>query len=366
MATTDKKLILVLCATGAQGMAVCNALLLPSEDGTPSPYGVRALTRDPKSERAQQLASWGCELFQGNFTDFDCIREAVKGCWGIFCQTDGFTVGEEREAYSGIRIWEIAKMSGCIRTFVYSNLDYSLKAGNWDWEYRCDHHEGKSYVGDWMQAQPSVVSDDDMSWSCLSTCVYMDMLNIAMLGPHNVREDGTYVFAAPIGDGEMPLITLRDLGWWARYSFDHRAEVSGQDLKVCSDWVGWDKVVETFKKVTGKKAIRNRQTISQWMDHFGGLVEGAPDKAIALDFREAGKSGKEYTTLRKNFTGYWMMWSHSSIKRDMEWIRKTHPGTWSLEDWMRNTNYTGNIHSYLLKCMDFGKTGLRNDVCTDL
>jgi hypothetical protein len=33
---------------------------------------------------------------------------------------------------------------------------------------------------------------------------------------------------------------------------------------------------------------------------------------------------------------------------------------------MRNTGYTGNIHSDLLKCMDFGKTGLRKEVCVDL
>jgi hypothetical protein len=102
----------------------------------------------------------------------------MEGCWGAWVQTDGFTVGEEREAYAGIRIFELAKMSKSIRAYVYSNLDYSLKAGDWDVRFRCDHHEGKAYVGDWMKAQPSVVSDDDMSWSCVSTCVYMDMLNI--------------------------------------------------------------------------------------------------------------------------------------------------------------------------------------------
>jgi uncharacterized protein YbjT (DUF2867 family) len=65
MSATDKKLILVLCATGAQGMAVCKALLDDAEDGSPSPYAIRALTRDPSSKRAQELASWGCELVQG-------------------------------------------------------------------------------------------------------------------------------------------------------------------------------------------------------------------------------------------------------------------------------------------------------------
>ena len=61
----DKKLILVIGATGAQGIAVIDALLAPSADGSPSPYAVRALTRDPESGRAKALAEKGAELVKG-------------------------------------------------------------------------------------------------------------------------------------------------------------------------------------------------------------------------------------------------------------------------------------------------------------
>ena len=63
--STDKKLILVIGATGAQGIAVIDALLAPAVDGTPSPYAVRALTRDPESRRAKELRAKGVELFKG-------------------------------------------------------------------------------------------------------------------------------------------------------------------------------------------------------------------------------------------------------------------------------------------------------------
>lgn len=63
--TPAKKLILVIGATGAQGMAVIPAILGPKEDGTPSPYAVRALTRDPTHRRAKELESLGVELFRG-------------------------------------------------------------------------------------------------------------------------------------------------------------------------------------------------------------------------------------------------------------------------------------------------------------
>lgn len=63
---SEKKVILVIGATGAQGMHAIDALLAPSTDGTPSPYTIRSLTRDVKGTRAQALAERGVELIEGN------------------------------------------------------------------------------------------------------------------------------------------------------------------------------------------------------------------------------------------------------------------------------------------------------------
>lgn len=63
--STTKKLILVIGATGAQGKHVIDAILATSADGTPSPYSVRALTRDPASERAKALTAKGVECVKG-------------------------------------------------------------------------------------------------------------------------------------------------------------------------------------------------------------------------------------------------------------------------------------------------------------
>ena len=62
---SEQKLILVIGATGVQGSAVIDALLAPMEDGTPSPYSIRGLTRDPNSRRARELAEKGVELAEG-------------------------------------------------------------------------------------------------------------------------------------------------------------------------------------------------------------------------------------------------------------------------------------------------------------
>ena len=60
-----KRRILVIGGTGAQGLAVVNKLLAPAADGSPSPYTVRVLTRDPHSRRALELSLNGVELFGG-------------------------------------------------------------------------------------------------------------------------------------------------------------------------------------------------------------------------------------------------------------------------------------------------------------
>ena len=44
---------------------ITDALLAPAQDGSPSPYAVRALTRDTQSRRAKELAAKGVQLAQG-------------------------------------------------------------------------------------------------------------------------------------------------------------------------------------------------------------------------------------------------------------------------------------------------------------
>jgi uncharacterized protein YbjT (DUF2867 family) len=65
-------LLLVLRATGAQGRHVVNSLLALCEDGTPSPYIVRALIRDPQGKHAQALYEQGVEVVKGRSLSFHC------------------------------------------------------------------------------------------------------------------------------------------------------------------------------------------------------------------------------------------------------------------------------------------------------
>ncbi|KAI5117438.1 hypothetical protein M0805_007008 [Coniferiporia weirii] len=338
---SGKKLILVLGATGAQGNAVVDALLALGAGGRPSPYAVRTLTRDPNSGRAQALQAKGVECIKGSFEDFSAVYEALKGVYGVWANTDGFTVGEVREVYAGMRIFELAKQIGTVRHYIWSSLDYSTKKSNYDPTYKVEHYDGKGRVADWMKAQESDTSENGMTWSVVTSGPYMDMLKIVMFGPLTQRADGTFVFASPIGDGHVPMIALSDLGFFARYSFDHRTEVSGKDLEIASQMVGWDGpdgLVETFKRVTGQKAVYVRQTIDEWMNNFKGT-----DRPVA---RELGKGS---TTWRKNFSAFWSQWRDDIVTRDMAWIRSVNPHGHTLESWMRENEYTGQFEAATLK-----------------
>jgi hypothetical protein len=64
----------------------------------------------------------------GRFDDFSKVASALEGAYGAWINTDGFTVGEERELFAGMRIFELAKQTKGLKHYVWSNLDYTFKA----------------------------------------------------------------------------------------------------------------------------------------------------------------------------------------------------------------------------------------------
>ena len=228
-------------------------------------------------------------------------------------------------------------------------------------------------MADWLRAQDSVVSEDGMSWSILTTGPYMDMLNMVnhlsarqlrprsladlvlqgIFGPLKTRADGTHVFTSPIGAGHMPMVALQDLGFFARYIFDNRAATSRQELKIASDWVDWDYLVKTFSTVTGKKAEFVPLSVDEWMGLFLGT-----DSPVANERSQGDGS----TTWGENFTRWWYLYRDELIQRDFASLRRIHPGLLSLEAWMRTTGYTGEIGGNLLKNDMDGKGGVRPNI----
>ena len=75
----------------------------------------------------RRLTGPGGGLWTGSFDNFPSVAAALQGAWGVWVNTDGFTVGETKEIFAGIRIFELAKEAKTVRHYVWSNLDYSFK-----------------------------------------------------------------------------------------------------------------------------------------------------------------------------------------------------------------------------------------------
>ena len=55
------------------------------------------------------------------------MKNAMTGVYGVWNNTDGFTAPMAQEVFAGIRIFEIAKVLGTVKHYVWSNLDYALR-----------------------------------------------------------------------------------------------------------------------------------------------------------------------------------------------------------------------------------------------
>ncbi len=131
---------------------------------------------------------------------------------------------------------------------------------------------------------------------------YMEMMHF-FWAPKYDATTSTFVFAAPLADGAVPMIHLDDLGEYARWIFDHADQSAGKDLRVATQHVHFNEAAEAFTKVTGNKAIYQDIPLEAWFDNF--VKEGA-SSAYQVDASEAG-----VLTFRESFTGWWNCYRHS-------------------------------------------------------
>lgn len=62
----------------------------------------------------------------GNTDDLASLEAALTGAYGAWINIDTFTVGEMKEMWSAMRIFELAKKVG-VKHFIWSSLEYITK-----------------------------------------------------------------------------------------------------------------------------------------------------------------------------------------------------------------------------------------------
>src|SRR4051812_44709552 len=72
---SDKKIIAVVGATGAQGGGLVRAITADKH----GPFVARAITRDVNSDKARALVALGAEVVAGDVDDAESLRRAFDG-----------------------------------------------------------------------------------------------------------------------------------------------------------------------------------------------------------------------------------------------------------------------------------------------
>lgn len=121
-------------ATGRQGGAVVRHLLARGAS-------VRALTRNPESARARELARQGVALVTGDTDDPSSLGRSMHGCYGVYSVQD-FTVGVQREVRQGTHVADAAK-AAAVEHLVYSSVggaERNTGIPHWDSKWEIEQH----------------------------------------------------------------------------------------------------------------------------------------------------------------------------------------------------------------------------------
>ncbi|MGE5458103.1 MAG: NmrA family NAD(P)-binding protein, partial [Methanococcaceae archaeon] len=119
----DKKIIVVLGATGAQGGGLVRAILNDKN----SEFAVRAVTRKADSDKAKELKEMGAEIIEGDVDDVESLIKAFSGAYGAYCVTFYWShMKPEKELHEAINMADAAKRAG-LKHVIWSTLEDTRK-----------------------------------------------------------------------------------------------------------------------------------------------------------------------------------------------------------------------------------------------
>ncbi|HRK20226.1 MAG TPA: NmrA family NAD(P)-binding protein, partial [Fimbriimonadaceae bacterium] len=120
---SEKKVIAVVGATGAQGGGLVRAIL----EDTAGEFAVRAITRNKESEKAKALAAAGAEVVEADLDSTESLTQAFAGAYGAFGVTNFWEhFSPEKELEQAGNLAQAAKAAG-VQHFIWSTLEDTRK-----------------------------------------------------------------------------------------------------------------------------------------------------------------------------------------------------------------------------------------------
>jgi len=275
---SEKKVIAVIGATGAQGGGLARAILADRE-GT---FALRAITRDPGSDKAQALAEMGAEVVAANINDKASLEQAFSGAHGVFCLTSFWeTFSPEGEKAQARNMAEAAKAAG-VQHVIWSTLEDTRRwvpldddrmptlMGN----YKVPHFDGK------VEAD-AIFQEVGVPTTNLLTAFYFDNLITFGMGPKRT-EDGSLAFNLPMGGKKLPSIAVEDIGRSAYEIFKRGQDYVGKTVGIAGEHMTGAEMASAMSEAFGEPVSYNAVPF----DVYRGLgFPGADDLGNMFQFK---------------------------------------------------------------------------------
>jgi uncharacterized protein YbjT (DUF2867 family) len=244
---TDKKVIAIVGATGAQGGGLARAILSDPQ----SEFSVRALTRNVNSDKAKELAKLGAEVVAADLDNAESLEKAFKGAYGVYAVTNFWEhFSPEKEIAQAESIANAAKAAG-VKHAIWSSLEDTR---NWIplednrmptllGKYKVPHFDAKGESEKFFH-QPGLTS------TILRTCFYWDNFIYFGSGPAK-GPDGKYAITFPMGDKRLPGIAAADIGKCAYGIFKAGDQHKGKTVSIAGEHLTGAQMASALSKALG-------------------------------------------------------------------------------------------------------------------
>jgi uncharacterized protein YbjT (DUF2867 family) len=244
----SKPIIAVFGATGAQGGGLVRAIL----DDPSGEFAVRALTRNPESEKAKAFASRGAEVVRADLDDPESVRRAFEGAHGAFCLTNFWEhFSAEKEVAQARTMAEAARATG-IRHAIWSTFEDTREYVPLDDDrmptlqgrYKVPHFDGKGEANRYF-------TELGVPTTFLLTSGYFENLIHFGWGPQKAP-DGSLAVVFPTNDAKIPFIAAEDIGKCALGIFKRPEEYIGRTVGIAGDHLNGQEIAEALSEALGR------------------------------------------------------------------------------------------------------------------
>lgn len=243
-----KKIIAVVGATGAQGGGLARAIL--RDKG--GEFAVRAITRNPGSDKAKALAAQGAEVVKADLDDAASLKQAFKGAYGAFCVTNFWEhFSPEKETAQGKNLAEAAKAAG-VKHAIWSTFEDTRdyvpldddRMPTLQGKYKVPHFDAKAEANKFFK-------DLKVPTTFLYTSGYWENLIFFGWGPQK-DDDGNLFVVFPMNDEKLPMIAVEDIGKCAYGIFKRGKEYIGKTLGVAGEHLTGTEIAQALSKALGQ------------------------------------------------------------------------------------------------------------------